>query len=108
MLPQLGDAAAIGFGLGDTEHGEEGLACRHDGHVVFQHHQRIADGVHDALRHLQVAVAFLAGGALFADILDGQKNKAVMFAGAKNLARIDQHGAPPDGGEIMLDLEAFD
>jgi hypothetical protein len=55
----------------------------------------------------QLRLLLLAGGALF-DILDRQKNKAVMFAGAKNLARIDQHGAPPDGGEIMLDLEAFD
>ena len=75
---------------------------------AVQHHQWIADCIHDALRHLPVAVAFLAGGTLFANILDGKKNKAVMFAGAKNLARIDQHGAPPDGGEIMLDLEAFD
>ena len=31
-----------------------------------------------------------------------------MVAGAENLARIDQHGAPADGREIMLDLEALD
>ena len=99
MLAELGNAPAMRFGLGDPEHGQEGLARRHDGHVVFQHHQRIADGVDDALRQLPVAVAFLAGGALLADVLDGQQDEAVMVAGAEDLARVDQHGAPADGRE---------
>ena len=96
------------LGLGDPEYRQKRLARRHDRHVVFEHDQRIADGVDDALRQLPVALALGARRALLADVLDGEQDGAVMVAGAENLARIDQHGAPADGREIVLDLEAFD
>ena len=60
------------------------------------------------LRQLPVALALVPGRALLADILDGEQDEAVMIAGAKDLAGVDQHRAPADGRKIMLDLEAFD
>ena len=108
VLAQFGNAPPAGFRLGNPEHRQKRLARRHDRHVVFEHDQRIADGVDDALGQLPVALALLARRAFLADILDGEQDEAVMVAGAENLARIDQHGAPANGREIVLDLEAFD
>ena len=108
MLTQFGNAPAARLGLGDSEDGQERLAGRHDGHVVFEHDQRIADRVDDALGQLPVALALGPGRALLADILDGQQDGTVMVAGAEYLARIDQHRAPANRREIVLDLEPFD
>ena len=108
VLKQLGNAPSTGLGLGNSEYRQKRLARRHDRHVVFQHDQRIADSVDDALRELPVALAFGPRRAFLADILDGQQDRTVMVAGAENLACIDQHRAPADGREIVLDLEPFD
>ena len=108
VLAQFGNAPPVRLRLGDPEHRQERLARGHDRHVVFEHDQGIADGVDDALGQLPVALALLPGRALLADILDGEQDEAVMVAGAKNLPGVDQHGAPANGREIMLDLEPFD
>ena len=108
VLAQFGNAPPTRLRLGDPEYRQKRLARGHDRHVVFEHDQRIADRVDDALRELPVALALRSGGAFLADILDGEQDGAVMVAGAENLARIDQHRAPANGREIVLDLEPFD
>jgi hypothetical protein len=108
VLAQLGNAPPMRLRRGDPEYLQERLARGHDRHVVFEHDQGIADRVDDALRELPVALALGPGGALLADILDGEQNGAIVVAGTKNLPGIDQHGAPADGREIMIDLEPFD
>jgi hypothetical protein len=44
--------------------------------------------------------------APLADVLDGQQQGRVRFALGENRPRIEQHGAPADVGELVLDLVA--
>src|ERR1700692_4512782 len=98
----------MGLRLGDPEYRQKGLARSHDRHVAFEHDQGIADRVDDTLSELPIALALLPGSALLADILDGEQDGAIMVAGTKYFPGIDQHRAPANGREIMLDLEPFD
>ena len=107
MLAKFRDAPSACLGLRYPEHGEEGLACRNNGHVAFKHDERVADRVDDALRQLPGALALLAGRALLADVLDCEQDGAAILAGTEDLACVDQHGALANGREVMLDLEAI-
>jgi hypothetical protein len=107
-LAQVGNAPSMRLRLGNPEYRQESLARRHDRHVVLEHDQGIADRVDYALSQLPAALALFPRGALLADILDGKQNGAVMVAGMKDFPGIDQHRAPADGREIVLDLEPFD
>src|SRR5665647_1531830 len=93
--------------LGNPEYRQKSLARSHNRHVVFEHDQGIADRVDDTLSNLPVALAFLPGSALLADILDSEQNGTITAAGVKNLPGIDQHCALSNGREIMLNLEPF-
>jgi hypothetical protein len=108
VLAQFGNAPAKGLRLRTSEYGQERLARSHNRQVIFENDQGIADRVHNALRELPVALAFFAGGAFLADILDGKQNGAVIIARTEYLAGVDQHRALTDCREIMLDLEPFD
>ncbi len=108
MLAQLAHQPPARFVLGDAEHGQEGPAGGDHGHVAFQHHHGVAHGVDNALGQLPVQLAFRPRGAFLADILDRQQDRALVQTGLGDLAGIDQHGAPADGGEVVIHLEPLD
>src|SRR6187401_2065666 len=105
MLAQFRNAPSPRLRFGDSEHRQKGLAGSDDRDVVFEHDQRIAYRVDNALRQLPVALAVGPGRALLADVLDGEQYRTIHIAGTEDFSRIDQHRAPANGREIVLNLE---
>jgi hypothetical protein len=54
---------------------------------------------------LQQRLQFTLHGTPLGDVLDGQEDRGVAILLVEQLARVEQHDAPPDDGEVPLDLE---